>query len=163
MRRRRKDGYFRQDGGPAPIVYAVTKTISFSDIDAMAIMWHGRYPKLFEMAAEALTKKIGMGYADYAKADLRAPIVQLHIDYHQPLMLEETVTVEAKMVWDDAARMNTEFRIVKADGTLASTGYIVQMFVSAAGMPFMIDPPLYAAVKERWKQGAFACLTATSA
>jgi acyl-CoA thioester hydrolase len=163
MMRRKKEGYFKQDGGPAPIACAVQKTISFSDVDAMAIMWHGRYPKLFEMAAEALTKKIGLSYEAYANADLRAPIVQLHIDYHLPIVLEETVTIEAKMIWDDAARMNTQFRIVKGDGRLASTGYIVQMFTTASGMPCMIDPPLYGAVKEQWKQGAFACLTATSA
>ena len=155
--RRRKAGYFTQDGGPAPIVQKVSKAVSFSEVDAMAIVWHGRYVQYFEMAEEALLRRIGMSYAEHATSGVRSPIVQLHVDYHRPIGLTEVIEIEAKLVWDEAARMNTEFRILKQDGTLAATGYLIQMFVSAeTGLPFLTDPPMFAEVRRRWLAGEFA-------
>lgn len=155
MRTRVRKAYFEQPpGAPAPLVIEVRRRIHFSDTDPMAIMWHGRYPLLFEVAAEELGRRCGLSYPEYFEAGLRAPIVALHIDYVQPLLLDEEVTIRASLVWHDGARLNTEYRIFKPDGTLASTGYTVQLLTDhRSGLSCIIVPDLLRRCQSRWLAG----------
>lgn len=155
--RRKKGNYFKPEAhAPAPVGLRVKHRVQFSEVDAMAIAWHGRYLQFFERAAETLARKIGLSYEDYYRAELRAPLVQVHLDYHAPVKLGEEITVEARLIWTDAARMNTEYRVENEQGMLSATGFTVQMFTDAAsGAPCYIVPPLVAKCRERWKQGAF--------
>lgn len=155
--RRKKGGYFKaEEGSPQPICLRVTRRIRFSEVDAMAIAWHGRYLQFFEMASEELARRIGLSFDDYFGAHLRAPLVQVHVDYHHPLTLGEEVTIEARLVWTDAARINTEYRITNESGRLAATGYSVQMLTDAdSGAPCFVVPALLARCHERWCNGEF--------
>src|SRR5512133_2849275 len=126
---RRKKSYFAAvPGGPAPIVAEVKRRVHFSEVDPMAVMWHGRYPLLFEEAAEELGRRCGLSYAEFYDAGLRGPIVALHIDYHQSLFLAEEFTTRVSLHWAEGARLNSEFHVFKEDGTLATSGYTIQLF-----------------------------------
>ncbi|TLM65517.1 MAG: acyl-CoA thioesterase [Deltaproteobacteria bacterium] len=155
MRARGRKGYFAPGpGAPPPLEVEVRRRIRFSDTDPMAIMWHGRYPLLFEEAAEELGRRIGLSYAEYFEAGLRAPIVALHVDYFHPLLLDEEVTVRASLCWHDGARLNTEYRIFKPDGTLATSGYTVQLLTAHdSGLPCLVVPELLRRCQERWLAG----------
>ncbi len=87
----------------------------------MAIVWHGRYPLFFEEAAEELGRRCGLSYSDFFEAGLRAPVVELHIDYFQPLFLDEEFTIRASLIWHEGSRLNTEYQLIKQDGSLASS------------------------------------------
>ncbi|NVN97881.1 MAG: acyl-CoA thioesterase [Geobacteraceae bacterium] len=156
---RRKKRYFETvKGAPSPIIAEISRTVRFSDADPMAIMWHGRYPLLFEEASEELGRRCGLSYQDYYDAGLRGPIVSIHIDYHLPLVLAEEFTVRASLVWAEGARINTEFQISKADGQVATTGYTVQLFTDhLSGAPCMVTPELLERCRQRWRAGEFAC------
>lgn len=155
--RRRKKGYFDSAAAaPAPIVAEIHRRVRFSETDPMAIMWHGRYPLLFEEASEKLGRLCGLSYQEFYEEGLRAPIVELHIDYFQPLFLDEEFTVRAALLWHEGARLNTEFQIIKQDGVLATTGYTVQLFTDhQTGSPFAISPPLLERCRSRWRAGEF--------
>jgi acyl-CoA thioester hydrolase len=157
MNSRKGQGYFAPlSGAPEPVAAEVRRRIRFSDTDPMAIMWHGRYPLLFEEAAEELGRYCGLSYRDYYAAGLRAPIVKLHIDYFLPLVLDEEVTIRATFVWHDGARLNTEYRIFKEDGALATSGYTVQLLTDAqTGLPCIIVPELLRRCQDRWRTGEF--------
>jgi acyl-CoA thioester hydrolase len=157
--RRKKEGYFKRvEGVPDPIEVIVKRRVSFGEADVMGIAWHGRYPAYFEMASAELGKKCGLSYDDFRREDLRAPIVQFHVDYFSPLFLDEEFQIIAKLVWDEGARLNTEFVILKSAGEVASTGYTVQMFTDGeTGEPCMISPPLLDKCREKWKAGEFKC------
>ena len=76
------------------------------------------------------------------------------MDYKQPVFLDELITVEATLVWTEAARLNTEYRILRQDGALAATGSTVQLFTDAAtGEPFIATPELLETCRERWQKG----------
>jgi acyl-CoA thioester hydrolase len=153
----RKKNYFkREDNSPAPIVARVKHHVAFSEVDAMAVAWHGRYAQYFELAYSELTRKCGLGYEDFYKAKLRAPIVQFHTDYFQSLYLEEEITIEARLIWDEGARINMEYSIFKANGTLAATGYTVQMFIDDAGALILTMPALLESCRARWQRGEIA-------
>ncbi len=157
MRSRRKTTYFdRIPGAPDPIVVEVRHRVRFNEADPMAIAWHGRYPLFFEEASEELGRLCGLSYRDFFEAGLRAPIVDLHIDYHRPLFLDEEFIVRASLVWHDGARLNTEFHLLKQDGSMATSGYTVQLFTDhRTGEPCMVSPSLMERLRKRWKAGEF--------
>lgn len=155
--RRKKGGYFpTEPAAPAPIVVRLLSRIRFSDVDPMQILWHGRYANLFEQANEELGRVVGMSYPDFNRDKLLAPIVQLHVDYFAPCLLGEDVAIIGKMIWNDGARMDIEYEVRKPNGTLAATGYTVQMFVDMDGLPLLASPSMQENCRRRWLAGEFA-------
>ncbi len=142
MRTRKRSSYFeRIPGAPDPIVVEVKRRVRFNEADPMAIVWHGRYPLYFEEASEELGRRCGLSYAEYFEAGLRAPFVEFHMDYHKPLFLEEEFTIRASLIWNEGARLNTEFHLIKQDGSIATSGYTVQLFIDdESGQPYMVSP-----------------------
>jgi acyl-CoA thioester hydrolase len=155
--RRRRGGYFRSDGDdPPPIRQVETHRVRFSEVDAMAIAWHGRYLQFFEMAAEELCRRIGLSYEAYREAGLRAPLAQVHVDFHRPVLLGEQIRVEARLLWSEAARLDLEYRVFSAAGGLAASGFSVQLFTEGEpGAPLLVTPPLLQRLRERWRRGEF--------
>lgn len=155
MRTRRKTTFFeRIPGSPEPVVVEIRRRVRFNEADPMAIAWHGRYPLFFEEASEELGRRCGLTYKDFFEAGLRAPIADLHISYFQPLYLDEEFTVRASLIWHEGARLNTEFHLLKLDGTLATSGYMVQVFTDhRTGEACIVSPELMERVRARWKAG----------
>lgn len=159
--RRKIKGYFKHsEGTPGPLVIRVKRRVRFSEVDIMGITWHGRYPVYFEEGSAELGRRCGLSYQDFYDANIRAPIVQLHIDYHRPLYLDEEFTITASYLWSEGARLNTEYSLIKQDGSTASTGYTVQMFIdSITKDAYLSSPDLLERCRKRWKAGEFSCLT----
>jgi len=158
---RRKDGkYFqRVQGAPPPISFIVKRRVHFSEVDVMGIVWYGRYPLYFEEASQELGRRCGLSFQDFYQASLRAPIVQFHIDYHQPLRLDEEFTSRAIVPWCEGAKLLTEYEINKTDGVLVATAYTVQMFIDSRSEEVAIaTPQLLEKMRQRWLRGEFKCL-----
>jgi acyl-CoA thioester hydrolase len=161
MMRRSKDGkYFeRIPGAPVPLIFTVKRRVSFSEADAMGIVWYGRYPLYFEEASGELGRRCGLGYNDFYEANLRAPMIQFHIDYFQPIYLDEEFTVKATAPWCEGAKLLIEYEIRKTNGVLATCAYSVQMFTDSRTNEVLVaSPELLTKVRKRWLNGEFACL-----
>ncbi len=159
LRRRRKSYFKRGKGVPEPLMAQIQRRVKFSEVDVMGIVWYGRYPEYFEEGASVLGKRCGLSYKEYYEANLRAPIVQCHIDYYQSLLLDEEFTIKASFIWDEAARINTEYALLKQDGSVAVTGYTVQVFTSSVtGEVYFAAPELFERCQSKWKAGEFKCL-----
>ena len=158
MLRRKKGGYFeRLKDAPEPVKISIQSRVAFNEADIMGIVWHGNYAKYFEEASSELGRKCGFTFRAYFEAQIQAPIVQLHVDYHRPLVLDEKFTVEAAYVWSEGARLHTEFSVWREDGTLAVTGYTVQMFMDAVSKePLLASPKILEDCRRRWLAGDFA-------
>lgn len=157
MRRRRKNGYFEMvPDAPKPVSACVERRCQFSEVDPLTIAWHGRYVTFFEEAATELGHKCGLTYEAFRAAKIAAPIAQLHVDYHQPLRLNERFEVKASVVWCEEAKLNTEFIVTREDGVCACTGYTVQLFVEADSKTLCVLPPrIILDFREKWKHGDF--------
>lgn len=58
---RRKKTYFQQiDGEPGPVVSEIKRRVRFSEVDAMGMVWFGRYPGYLEEASDELCRKCGL-------------------------------------------------------------------------------------------------------
>ena len=154
---RRKKHYFEQTPEmPLPITVTVNRRLRFSDADPLGIAWHGRYPQFFEEAQTELGHKCGLTYAAYRQAGIAAPVAQIHIDYFQELHLDDLFSIKASLIWDPGARLNTEYEIIRDDGTLICTGYTIQLFVELGSRrPLFLNPPLWDTCRTRWKNGEF--------
>ena len=146
--------YFKtREGQPAALRIRIEQTVRFEEVDALGIVWHGRYASYFEDARVAFGEKYGIGYMDFYTNGVVAPIKQMHFDYHQPLRFGEKMTIEAILHWSEAARMNFEFIIRTGNGELSTTGYTVQMMLDLDENLLVVLPPFYKAFLNKWQAG----------
>ena len=158
---RRNDGkYFeRVQGAPLPVSFTIKRRAAFSEVDVMGIVWYGRYSLYFEESSQELGRRCGLSYQDFYTANLRAPIVQFHVDYYQSLHLDEEFVVKASVPWAEGAKLLTEYKINRLDGTLAAAAYTVQMFIdSRTEELYIATPDLIEKMRQRWQAGEFKCL-----
>jgi len=155
-----KKNYFQAiAGAPGPVVFEIKRRVSFNEVDVMGIVWYGRYAIFFEEAQAELGRRCGLSYQDFYAANLRAPIVQFHIDYYQPLYLDEEFSVKASLVWSEGAKLCMEYNVIKKDQTVATRGYTVQLFIdSKSGQPYVVSPEMLERLRRRWENGEFECL-----
>lgn len=71
-RRKRGDYFPANPESPRALIVRVKHRVRFSEVDAMAVMWHGRYAQLFEQANEEVCRAVGLGYADFYREKLGA-------------------------------------------------------------------------------------------
>lgn len=162
MRRRERTVYFKPEpGAPKPLCLRIRRRARFSEVDPMGIVWFGHYSTYFEEGSTELGRLCGLSFKDFMNENLRAPIAQFHIDYLQPIRLDEEFVISSSLVWNDGARLNTEYALLKADGSIAARGYTVQLFTSALdGQVFMVTPPLLERCRKQWRAGEFKELQA---
>ena len=122
----------------------------------MGIVWHGRYVGYFEDGRVALGSRHGIGYEDFFRFGVPAPVRKLQIDYLAPLRFQEDFDIEAILHWCDAARLDFEFLIRGANGSLVATGCSVQLMLDSSGGLLLLPPPFVRAFRERWRSGEFA-------
>lgn len=147
--------YFpRRPGDPAPLRLAVQREVRFEEVDPLGIVWHGRYPSYFEDARVALGERYGIGYMDFYRQGVLAPIRKMHVDYHRPLRFRDVVTIEGILHWSEAARINYEFVVRDPSGEIATSGYTVQMLMDAEHNLLLIAPEFYREFCARWAAGA---------
>jgi acyl-CoA thioester hydrolase len=127
--------------------------VRFEEVDALGIVWHGRYPSYFEDGRVLLGEQFGIGYMDFYHQGIAAPIKQMHVDYMRPLRFGEPFTIEAILHWSDAARLNHEFILRNAAGEVTTTGYTVQLMMDKDDNVLMVSPHFYVEFRQRWQAG----------
>ncbi len=156
--------YFRSSPNDPPALRAtVSRQVRFEEVDPLGIVWHGRYASYFDDARVALGDRYGFGYMDLLDGGVLTPVRQLHVDYLVPLSFPETFTVEAILHWTEAARLDHEFVIRRADGKVAATGYSVQLMLDGHKNLLMLAPPFVADLRRRWRAGELTPVAAAPA
>jgi len=86
----------------------------FHDIDPMNIVWHGNYPRFFELGRVALLDKIAYGYEEMTASGYGWPVTEMTIRYAQPIVLRQKILVRAGLTeWEN--RMKIEFELRDKD------------------------------------------------
>lgn len=67
--------------------------IPFYDVDAYRIVWHGNYPKYFEVARCQLLEEIGFPYEKMEEAGYFFPVIDLQVKYVKPIKFKQRVKV----------------------------------------------------------------------
>ncbi|ADH85812.1 acyl-CoA thioesterase [Desulfurivibrio alkaliphilus] len=140
-------------GDPAPLAVTVSRRVRFEEIDLMGIVWHGRYVSYFEDGRVALGDRYGLGYRDFIRRGVRAPLVRLHIDYHAPLYFDDTMEITACMHWNEAMRLDYSFRIEGPESRLVARGYSMQLLTDGDNNLLLSPPDWIEEFKEQWRRG----------
>jgi acyl-CoA thioester hydrolase len=143
------------DGRPAPAPLRCTaeRTVRFEEVDALNIMWHGRYPSYLEDARTAFGEFYGFSYHDLYKAGYVVPVKQMGIDYVAPMRFGQTCRIICNLHWTNAARLNFSYTIVDLSGKLLTTGYTVQLFLTRDLELCMFKPDYAVDFCLRWEAG----------
>jgi acyl-CoA thioester hydrolase len=152
----KKSCFLHKKGDPSPLRVQVERRIRFEETDQLAMVWHGRYASFFEDVRSAAGDRYGIGYMDFYRNGIVAPIRIMHIDYHHPLRFNETITIEGILHWTEAARINIEYHIRNSEGRLSTTGHTVQVFIDQNTDLLLIPPPFYQEFREKWRRGLFS-------
>jgi acyl-CoA thioester hydrolase len=146
--------YFTSAADDAPpLRVTVERRARFEEIDQLGIVWHGRYASYFEDARSAAGERYGIGYMEFQKNGVVAPIRIMHTDYHLPLRLNETFTIEGILRWTEASRINIEYIIRNSKNLVSTTGYTVQVLLDLNDNLLLVPPPFYRDFREKWRAG----------
>jgi acyl-CoA thioester hydrolase len=147
-----KRSYFEvEPGAPEPLSVQTTRHVRFEELDPLRIVWHGRYVSYFEDGRVAFGRKYGLSYEAFMENQLAAPIVSLHIDYMTPLTFDDHITIEAKLHWCTAMRLNFEFTVYNGEGQKAASGYSVQVLTDLKGNIFFVAPDWIEEFRRKWQ------------
>lgn len=138
---------------PPPLAFAVEREVRFEEVDAMGIVWHGRYPSYLEDARVAFGKRFGIGYDRLIAEQTPAPIKQMYINYIAPLRFGTLCRITARLHWSASARMNMSYALHDSAGLLCADGFTVQLFTTMDGELLLEQPDFYAAFCQKWIAG----------
>lgn len=104
--------------------------IRFSEVDSMAIVWHGSYVQYFEDAREEFGKKYKLEYLRIYDHGYYAPLVELKLNYKQPLQYQHQARVVITFRPTDTAKIVFDYEVYDLEtNQLAATGHSVQVFI----------------------------------
>jgi len=103
--------------------------IPFFDIDSVNVVWHGHYPKYFELARCALLEKFNYGYDAMRVSGYIWPVIDLQIRYIKPLLFKQRVIVQATLEeWEYRLKIDYMIRDAASNARLTK-GSTVQVAV----------------------------------
>lgn len=132
------------------LTHSIEQDVKFSEVDSLGVVWHGHYPQYFEDGREAFGKQYNLGYLDFYSNGFVVPIVNIQCDYKLFLRYGDRLIIETTYVSSLAAKINFEYRILKANTQeLVATGSSVQVFLNADGLGLQLNNPEFF---QNWKE-----------
>lgn len=133
----------------SPLVNRTTIRVRFSEVDAMAIVWHGNYVKYLEDGRETFGLEHGVGYDEIYALGYTTPIVKMELSYLRPVKYGEEIEIETSFVNSAAAKLIFDYRIFrKADQEVVLKARTVQVFLDLDGNMELNNPAFF----QRWKE-----------
>lgn len=120
---------------------AIEIEISYHDVDAMQIAWHGHYYKYFEIARTALLRSFSYDIWEMLDSGYQWPITESHCRHHAPLQYGMKVKVIAT-IREYKHRLKISYRIVDVNNEqLLAKGYTVQVAVKISSQKMCFNSP----------------------
>lgn len=146
--------YFpRDESFPPPLTAVTERRVRFEEVDALGMVWHGRYPSYLEDGRISFGDTFGLSYHSFRDNRTVGPIVQIHLDYKLPLRFDETMEIETTLHWAEAARLNYSYEIRNGMGMVAATGYTVQLLTEMDGTVLLVIPEWLQEFRGTWQDG----------
>jgi acyl-CoA thioester hydrolase len=152
LSRRRVAGFTQ----PAPQPYleeTCVVPIRFHEVDSMLVVWHGHYVTYIEEARRALGRRYGIDYPTFFAHNTPAPVAQLRLDYLAPARLADTLTVTARLLKSEAAKLEFEYEIRRqSDRSLLASATTLQVFTNLKGELLLTMPDFMIERYQAWEK-----------
>ena len=120
---------------------AVDIEIPFHDCDPMNVVWHGNYPRYFEVARCQLLRLFNYDYLDMQASGYMWPIVDMRLKYVGSAKFTQMITVTATLV-EYENRIKISYLITdKKTGAKLTKGYTIQAAVSMGSNELQFESP----------------------
>ncbi len=84
--------------------------VPFYDVDAFRIVWHGNYPKYFEVGRCQLLEEIGYPYEKMEQAGTFFPVIDMRVKYVRPIEFKQKIRVKSSLtLWEN--KLTIDYRI----------------------------------------------------
>jgi acyl-CoA thioester hydrolase len=112
--------------------FTIEEHVRWSDIDRAGIIYYGQFLRFFEIAETELFRSVGLPYsAVFDRLDIWLPRVQIHFDFHKPLMLDDLIEVSAYVGRFGTKSLTLRFEVTrKGEAGLVADGHVVLASVS---------------------------------
>ncbi len=148
-----KEYFPQKESYPEPLSATSDRRVRFEEVDALGMVWHGRFPSYLEDGRIAFGDIYDLTYQSFMENRTVAPVVQMHLDYRIPLRFDENVQIETKLHWTDAAKLNFSYTIYNNTGAVAASGYTVQLLTNPDGTMILFAPQWLQDFKKKWQEG----------
>lgn len=126
--------------------------IRFSEVDSIKMAWHGSYVKYMEDGREAFGRRYGLEYMRMFDNGYLAPIVDMHLQYKQPLTVDDEIIIETSYVPSLGAKLLFEYDIYrKRDMAHVLHATTIQLFMTKDGEFEIAEPAFLAEWREKIK------------
>jgi len=115
-----------------PKRFTIEEHVRWSDVDRAGIIYYGQFLRFFEIAETELFRSVGLPYSKvFDGFDIWLPRVQIHFDFHKPLMLDDLIEVSAYVGRFGNKSLTLRFEVNKKGETdLVADGHVVLACVS---------------------------------
>ncbi|MCG8699432.1 MAG: acyl-CoA thioesterase [Bacteroidales bacterium] len=125
--------------------------VRFSEVDSMAIVWHGNYIKFFEDGREAFGRKYGISYMDIKSQGFMAPLIDMKCQFKKVIKYGDKVYVKTTFRNTSAAKIIYEFEIRSSEtDELLTSGETTQVFMTFDGELHLTIPKFFSDWKKKW-------------
>lgn len=115
--------------------------IPFHDCDPMNIVWHGNYPRYFEVARCELLRLFNYDYVEMKDSGYMWPIVDMRVKYVGSATFRQVITVVATLV-EYEHRIKINYLIIdKETGKKLTKGHTIQAAVSIDSEELQLESP----------------------
>lgn len=115
-----------------PKRFTIEEHVRWSDIDRAGIIYYGQFLRFFEIAETELFRSVGLPYSKvFDGFDIWLPRVQIHFDFHKPLVLDDLIEVSAYVGRFGNKSLTLRFEVSKkGEPDLVADGHVVLACVS---------------------------------
>ncbi|MDB4285716.1 acyl-CoA thioesterase [bacterium] len=126
--------------------------VRFGEVDSMGIVWHGNYANYLEDGRDHFGDEYNFNLVKiFERHGFLTPIVNMNLDYKLPLKYGDTLRIETRFVDCDAARIQFEYKLFRAeDNKLLTVAETRQVFTTADGILQLTNPDFYIEWKKKW-------------
>ena len=115
-----------------PKRFTIEEHVRWSDVDRAGIIYYGQFLRFFEIAETELFRSVGLPYSKvFDGFDIWLPRVQIHFDFHKPLVLDDLIEVSAYIGRFGNKSFTLRFEVnKKGESDLVAEGHVVLACVS---------------------------------
>ena len=108
--------------------------VRFCETDAMGVVHHGSYLAYLEETRVEYLRALGRPYGRLRADGVEFPVVEVALQYRQPLRFDDVVDVAVMVASARGATFQMNYRLT-CDGVLSATGGTVHAVVDGRGRP----------------------------
>ncbi len=87
-----------------------------ADVDAMGVVYYGKYLDFFEVGRAELMREAGGPYVRLRAEGLELPVTEAALRYRRPARYDEPVVVQTTVAWLRKASMRFDYKLLRGEG-----------------------------------------------